>query len=383
MFSGSEINLSKSALKNNLGVIRQLLEKDTRLSSVIKGNAYGHGIGEMTTMLQEEGVDHFSVFNAEEAYEVYKFLRDGDDLMIMGDVDGDALDWAVEHGVDFFVFDLHRLNHAVQQAEKTGRKARVHLEVETGMNRTGLSSKDFRLAVQQLKHNERLVNFMGVCTHFAGAESITNYHRIQGQIRKFKTAYQVCQKADCLPRFRHACCSAGILRYPRMNMDLVRVGILQYGHWPSTETRIEFFTKHKHVADPLQRILTWKSRVMSIKQVKTGQFIGYGTSYQTACDMRIAVVPVGYGYGYSRRLSNQGFVLIEGKRAPVIGTINMNALSVDISEIPEVQAGAEAILIGKSNGEEITVSSFGEMSRQLNYELLTRLPASIPRHIVN
>ena len=187
---------------------------------------------------------------------------------------------------------------------------------------------------------------------------------------------------DFDPEIGHACCSAGILRYPKISLQMVRVGIMQYGHWPSTETRIEFLTKRKIVESPLRRVLSWKSHVMGIKKVKPGQFVGYGTSFQAPVETSVAIIPVGYSHGYSRSLSNQGFVLINGKRAPVIGLVNMNAFSVNINEIPETRIGDEVILIGATDDDEITVSSFGVLSRQLNYELLTRLPRSIPRVIV-
>ncbi|MDX1438317.1 MAG: alanine racemase [Rubricoccaceae bacterium] len=383
MFEPSTIELSRVALSNNLQMVRQLLNDNTVLSSVIKGNAYGHGIREMVGLLQAEGVDHFSVFNAEEAYDVHPFLRSEDCLMIMGDVESDALAWAIEHDVHFFVFDLKRLNEAMRLAEHIGKAANLHLEVETGMNRTGFPPDDFKEAVELIKANKSLASFSGLCTHFAGAESISNYHRVQSQIRKYRRAVDYCSKVDATPSFKHTCCSAGVLRYPRMTMDLVRVGILQYGHWPSTETLVEYMTKNKCEENPLKRVLSWKSRLMSTKDVKTGQFVGYGSSYLAMSDIRIGIVPIGYAYGYSRILSNQGHVLIHGKRAPVIGTINMNALTVDITDVPEAKKGDEVILIGRSGSEAITVSSFGELSRQLNYELLTRLPSNIPRHVVN
>lgn len=383
MFEGSRIELSKSALAANLQVIRGLLDHDTVLSSVIKGNAYGHGICEVVELLKAEGVTHYSVFNTEEAFAAFQLLESTDTLLVMGDVDGEALEWVIQNDIEFFVSDISRLEHAIEIARKLEKPAKVHLEFETGMNRTGLSIDHFKQAIELLKKNRNNVLFKGLCTHFAGAESVANYHRIQSQIRKYRRAQKYCRKQDLQPKQCHTSCSAGVLRYPKMNLDLVRVGILQYGHWPSTETYIEHLTKKKITEDPLRRVLTWKSSVMNTKSVKTGQFVGYGSSYLATSDIRIAIIPVGYAHGYSRTLSNQGHVLIQGKRAPVIGTINMNALTVDITKIPEADKGDEVVLIGQFGDEAVTVSSFGELSNQLNYELLTRLPSSIPRFVVN
>lgn len=382
MFSGSWIELSRSALENNINMIRGILGESTRLSSVIKGNAYGHGALQVLGMLQNLEVNHFSVFNADEAYRVFPYLRPHDTLLVMGDLDGDALEWAIQNGIHFFVFGRERLENALEIARKTGQTAKIHLEVETGMNRTGFPFSWLKEVYRLFAGNPEL-ELTGLCTHFAGAESIANYHRIHQQIRHYRKALKRLEDFEIPAPIRHTSCSAGILRYPKMNQDLARVGILQYGLWPNPETKIEFMTRKKIMEDPLRRIISWKSRVMNVKKVKRGQFIGYGTSYQAPKDMEIAVIPVGYAHGYRRDLSNQGVVLIHGRRARVVGNVNMNALSVDISDIPGVLPGTVGTLIGNDGDDAISVASFSELSNQLNYELLTRLPVGIPRHLVD
>jgi alanine racemase len=156
---------------------------------------------------------------------------------------------------------------------------------------------------------------------------------------------------------------------------------MQYGFWPSPETFVKYAVNKKDQRDPLKRVISWKSKVMAVKNVKPGEFIGYGQSYLARDNMRTAVVPVGYAHGYTRELSNQGRMLIAGKRVGVVGMINMNMLLVDITEVPEARVGDEVVLIGHQGDMEITVASFGELSNQLNYELLTRLPHNLPRII--
>jgi alanine racemase len=162
---------------------------------------------------------------------------------------------------------------------------------------------------------------------------------------------------------------------------MVRTGILLYGFWPSRETLIDYLTRTKEHTDPLTSIISWKTRVMTIKEVEIGEYIGYGTSFLTNRKTRIAIVPVGYGYGYSRALSNQGRVLVAGQRVAVIGMVNMNMMAIDITEVEGVENGSEVVLIGFQGENRITVASFGELSSQLNYELLARLPHNIPRLI--
>ncbi|MEP1086949.1 MAG: alanine racemase C-terminal domain-containing protein, partial [Algoriphagus sp.] len=156
-----------------------------------------------------------------------------------------------------------------------------------------------------------------------------------------------------------------------------------YGFWPTKET---FFAKlnslPKGNKNPLRRLITWKSTVMSLKAVKIGEFVGYGNSYMALENIRLAIVPVGYGHGYSRLLSNQGLVLISGQYCQVVGTVTMNAIAVNVSKIKNLKIGDEVILIGKQGGKEITVASFSESTQQVNYEMLTRLPKDIPRKII-
>jgi alanine racemase len=185
-----------------------------------------------------------------------------------------------------------------------------------------------------------------------------------------------------VPEYRHVASSAAAIAYPYARFDMVRIGILQYGYWPSAETFIQCVSNRDEKADPLTRVISWKSRVMSVKKVRRGEFVSYGTSYLAQEDKKIAVIPVGYSHGYSRSLSNLGGVLINGKRVGVIGSVNMNMLIADVTKLPKVMAGDEVVLIGRQGELTISVASFSEFSNQLNYELLTRLPEGIKRHVV-
>lgn len=383
MFATSEIHLDQSALLNNLKVIRKIIGSEVKFSSVIKGNAYGHGIFEFLPMAEDCGVDHFSVFSADEALEVTNISMHKSDVMIMGYINNDELEWAVLNDVEFFVFEMDRLEHAIKIARKFGKPARIHIEFETGLNRTGFNKHQLTRAVEFLKANEGHFELVGTCTHYAGAESIANYMRVKKQIKKYNKMDNWLRTEGLSGKTRHTACSAAAISYPKSRMDMVRIGILQYGLWPSKETFIDCIKTAGKREDPLKRVMTWKSQVMDVKEVDTGEFIGYGTTFMATENMKIATVPVGYSHGYSRSLSNQGRVLIRGKRLAVIGIVNMNLLIVDISECREAEKGDEVVLIGNQGEISITVASFGELSDQLNYELLTRLPRNIPRTVIN
>ena len=385
MFDSSVIELSRPALARNLRFLQKAIGPTVRISSVIKGNAYGHGIDPFVPLAETCGIRHFSVFDADEAYRVRQCQTVPEtDVMIMGYADAEGLAWSIEHGVSFYVFDMSRLIEASRLAEKIGRPARIHLELETGMNRTGLRDVDIKDATRLIKANVDSVKLESVCTHFAGAESVANYKRIQEQIAEFNRLCAVIIDEGVTIPARHSASSAAALTYPETRMDMVRIGIAQYGFWPSKETEMQYLlgenaNAKRQYSDPLRRVLRWSSRIMHIAPVEAGEFVGYGTMYMTVRPQRVATVPVGYSHGFRRSLSNLGRVLIRGKRANVIGLVNMSMILVDVTSIPGVDVGDEAVIIGKQKNARISVGSFSDLANLVNYEMLVRLPSDIPR----
>lgn len=379
----SYIELDLAALENNLDFLKSNAKNGVRISSVIKGNAYGHGISNYLPIAERCGINHFSVFSADEAAGARKFRTNSStDIMIMGMIRNDELSWAIENGIEFYLFEKDRLEAAIKAASEIGKKARIHLQIETGMNRTGFEESQWNEIFKKVEAEADHLMLKGICTHYAGAESVANYYRIQNQDQTFRRAIDVAKSVfDKLPAI-HASSSAAFLTYPEMHYDMVRIGIAQYGFWPSRETYMHVLKQNRtFTRDPLIRVLNWKSEIMSTKWVEAGEFIGYGNVFMTSRKMRIATIPIGYSHGFGRNLTNAGYVLIQGKRARVVGLVNMNMLTVEITDMPDAQKGDEVVIIGRQNGQEITVASFGEMSNNLNYEVLTRLPAGIPRDV--
>lgn len=382
MFETSFIELDSRRYYSNLAYLKSKFAEECEITLVIKGNAYGHGAKEIMGLAQGNDYKSFAVFSADEAFQIYDQRRETDRLMIMGDIDFEQISWAIENGVEFFVNNTEVLICALKTARKLSKQAKIHLEFETGMNRLGFEKDEFPTLFSSLEDYAGDIDIKGVCTHLAGAESMTNFKRIRSQIASFTKICRQLEVKKVSYHQRHVACSAVALRFPKSRYEMIRLGILQYGLWPSHESFIEYITSMGRDLDPLQRIITWKSRVMSTKNVSKGQYIGYGTSFLTNSNRRLAVIPVGYTNGYARALSNQGRVLIRGQQAPVVGTVNMNALTVDVTDIPSVESGDEVVLIGKQGDQTITISSFANFSEQLNYELLSRLPRDIPRIIV-
>jgi len=379
----SYIELNQKALSQNIHYLQNVIGPNVRFVSVIKGNAYGHGIKAFVPMVEKCGIDFFAVFDVFEAQQAHHVKADRSKVMIIGIIDSEDMPWVLSNQCSFFVSDLKTLKKALSVAEVIEEKACIHLEIETGMHRTGFEESELPRVIELLERYKNNVVVEGLCTHLAGAESISNYVRIHEQMGRFKRTKEWLNEQGITPTFYHVACSAAALMYPESRMNMVRVGIAQYGFWPSKETKI-----HKLLSDSsqykrnhLRRVLTWKSKVAGVKRVPPGEFVGYGNEYQTMKETRIATIPVGYYHGYRRSLSNVGHVLIKGKKAPIVGMVNMSIMITDVSGISDVTKDDEVVLIGKQGTQKISVGSFSERLNLVNYELLSRLPMHIPRFV--
>lgn len=383
MIATSSLEISAKAYRQNIKYIRSEIGPDPVISAVVKGNAYGHGIAQMVEIAEKAGIRHFSTFSSDEALEVFQHSKKKSDIMILGMLYLEELEELIQKGISFYVFDFDRLKAAIAISKTTQIRAKIHIEVETGFHRTGFEWKDRENLATILLENSEAISMEGLCTHYAGAESVSNFVRVKNQIASYHEFKNYFLEQGLTFKKFHTACSAATLIFPETIMDMVRIGIAGYGFWPTKET---YFAKlhdlPKNNKNPLRRLITWKSTVMSLKEVKMGEFVGYGNSFMALENMKMAIVPVGYGHGFSRLLSNQGQVLIQGQFCQVVGTVTMNAIAVNISKVKNVKIGDEVILIGKQRGKEITVASFSESTQQVNYELLTRLPKDIPRKII-
>jgi alanine racemase len=383
MLHTSFIELDIDALQNNLRFIKSLLKPGIKYSMVVKANAYGHGIEDLLQHIETGYVTHFSVFSIDEAMRVKKVMGPRSEIMIMGWMDNDHIAWAIENDVSFFVFTQERLLATIEKAKAMNKPALLHLELETGLHRTGFGQDELENITHIINAKRQHLVIEGLCTHYAGAESYTNYQRVMGQMNKFNALCSQLKQHNIIPKYRHTACSAALFNFPESVMDMVRIGISSYGFWPNAETKMRYLIAQNKDVDPLERILSWKSKVMSTNNVGEGSYISYGNTYLTNRPSKIATVPVGYANGYNRTLSNSGHVLVGGKRAAVVGVVNMNMMVIDVTDIDNVNVGDEVVLVGRQGDKEITVSSFSDMNNSMNYELLTRLPDTIPRKLVH
>lgn len=382
MGSTSKIEIVKCALEHNVKFVKSITKPKTIISAVIKGNAYGHGTRVIVPALEGLGINHFSVYSSPEAKVAFEVKKPATTIMIMGFIYDEDFDWIVQNEIEFYVSDMVTLSKAIETSKRLEKKAIIHIDVETGMNRTGFGIRELKQAIPLLQIAQEVLVIRGVTSHFAGAESIANYYRIKKQFGTYKNRVRLLEKNNIRFQIRHIASSAATITYPETQMDLVRTGIILYGYWPTRETFFQFVHKHSEKKDPIRRALKWKSQVIAIKEVPEGEFIGYGLSFQAPHRMRVMIIPVGYSNGYSRSLSNNGHVLLSGHRVAVISSVNMNMIICDITQIEDVSIGDEVILIGEQGENEISFASFAEMNNALNYEILARLPENIERKLI-
>lgn len=380
----SYLEISSSAYRQNIAFIRSRIGPTPIISAVVKGNAYGHGIPQMVQVAEGAGIRHFSTFSSDEAFLVHQYSKFSSQVMIMGMLFQEELPELIEKGISFYVFDFKRLEAAIAVAKILQLTAKIHIEVETGFHRTGFELGDLDRLIEILNREKLHLELKGLCTHYAGAESAINHPRVQLQFERYQSFREAFSLEGITFERCHTACSAATLLFPEFHLDMVRIGIAGYGFWPTQETfHLLKPSLHESQYNPFRRVISWKSQIMSLKPVETGEYVGYGQSYQTLEKMLLAIVPVGYAHGYRRILSNQGEVLISGVLCPVVGTVNMNAVAVDVGHLETVEVGQEVVLIGTQGDKEITVASFAETTRQVNYEMLTCLPSEISRIIVD
>ncbi len=376
--SSTWIEIDERALRENIRGLRREFEP-AALCMVVKGNAYGHGYGTIVPIAEDEGVRDFAVFSAREAAGFLAASDGRSRLQLMGGGEPDNIPWLLERGVQPWITDANDWPGLLHAVDICGVPARVHLELETGMNRSGLRPDD-ALAVARAVNDHPLLSLEGVCTHLAGAEDPLNQDRIDRQKRVFRDFLETLT-AEHIPwnRAHIASSSAGLLD-PSARLDLVRCGIACYGLWP---TPYVFRTRSERPQPPvLRNVLALKSRVKAIKDVPDGEYVGYGRQYEAEGPTTIGVVGIGYGDGFARALSSLGYVLIRGRRATIVGPVNMNMIQVHVSHIADARCGDEVVLIGRQGERQISVASFAEFNNVVNYELMARLSWEIPRIIV-
>ena len=366
----AEIDLQ--ALKNNFDGITRRVGPNVEIMGIVKANAYGHGIIETARALVGFGCNYLGVGFLEEGIE----LRSNNivtPILVLGGVLGSQISEFLQHDLDITVSSLSIAEQVNAAARRNGgKKARVHLKVDTGMERIGVRAEHAVPFAEQVCRYDRL-DVIGMYSHFATSdERDKSFAHLQ--LQRFNDVLTKIKKLGIEIPHIHMANSGAILDLPDSYFTMVRPGIMLYGCYPTRETSESV---------PIRPVLSLKSEVVYLKEVPPETSISYGRKYFTSAATRIATVPAGYGDGYSRRLTNQTDVLIGGARFPVVGTICMDQMMVDVGMESHVRVGDEVVLVGRQGDQEITMWELAGKLGTIPYELLTGILPRVPRVFIN
>jgi len=362
----AEIDLT--AIAANVALACRLARPKAQVMAVVKADAYGHGAVEVARVALAAGASWLGVAIPEEAVPL-RAAGIASRILVLGPIAPDQADLVADHGLDQCVCDQTQAEALDRAARARGRILALHLKVDTGMGRVGLRPRDVRLAAEKISALPS-VQLTGLMTHFADAEA-EEPDFAREQLARFEEVVRELPGAGLPVPLRHAANSAALLFLPEARLDLVRPGIMLYGYHPRGR---------KHPAEPLLRpALRLRTAISQLKDVPRGGSVSYGRTFVASRDLRVATLPVGYADGWGRLLSNRGQVLIRGQRIPIIGRVCMDMTMVDVTGLPDVRVGDEAVLIGRQGSEEITADEVGEIQGTINYEVLSRISPRVPR----
>ncbi|MBO5246610.1 MAG: alanine racemase [Eubacterium sp.] len=363
-------DIDLNAMLHNMDEMHRLIHSDTKIMAVIKTDGYGHGATMIAKELEAVPYVYGYAVAAEEEGLALRATGIKKPILILGYTFEEQYEALLQAKITPAIFSLESAQRLSEVAQRLDITTPVHIKLDTGMGRVGfLVSEE---SADLIAHISKLPNIMieGLFTHFARADETDKTSALE-QLKCFMDMVQMLEKRNVHIPLKHCSNSAGILDLPQANLDIVRAGITLYGMCPSDEVHVERME--------MQPVLSLKSRVVHVKTLPKGYGISYGATYVTDDERRIATIPVGYGDGYARSLSNCGEVLIHGKRAPILGRVCMDQFMVDVTDIPDVKVSDTVTLIGTDGAECITLEELGEKSGRFNYEFACDIGKRIPR----
>ncbi|KKT88226.1 MAG: Alanine racemase 2 [Candidatus Moranbacteria bacterium GW2011_GWC2_45_10] len=372
----SYLEISKENLIHNFKTLRDFLHEKTKIVSVVKANAYGHGQDEVVGIL-EPLTDYFGIDDIEELRKLRAVSKKP--ALVLGYVAKSDLEEAVELGGILVIYDLERAKILDGIGERLGKKIKIHVKIDAALGRQGILVGEAEDFARKLAGMENL-EVEAVYAHFANIEDTSDFSHAQKQIDEFQKAVESFKRGGFENIQVHISATSGVLAYEQDKglSDIVRPGIGLYGMWPSNDLR----KKIEASGIIFKPVMRWISHVAQIKTVPEGYSVGYGLTYVTSRETKVAVIPQGYSDGFDRGLSNKGEVLIKGTRCPVLGRVAMNIFVVDVTHLAELETEEEVVLLGCQGHEEITAEEIAEKLETINYEITTRVSALLPRVIV-
>lgn len=369
----AEIDLD--ALHNNFINIRKKTNKDSMIMCVVKADAYGHGAGHIASELQKYGADWFAVSNIEEAIQLREYGIDRP-ILVLGYTPIDMTEKLFNFNISQSIFSYEYALEMMETCKQKKIKIKSHIKLDTGMSRIGFLCHSNSQIISSTKLIEELykseyLDIEGIFTHFAVSDSGEEGKTFtEFQFNNFKRTIECLKEKDVKIPIKHCCNSGAIIDYPRMHLDMVRAGIILYGLLPSKKLINEF---------NISPVMQLKTVISQIKKIIKGTSISYGRIFTAEKDMIIATVPIGYADGYFRELSGKSDMLVNGKRAPVLGRICMDQLMIDVTDIDGVYEGMEVTVFGSQNSNQIPVDEIAENSNTVNYEIVCLIGKRVSR----
>ena len=362
--------VSLDAIEHNFEEMKKNIAKGTKIVAVIKADGYGHGAEAIARLIEDyDYIWGFAVATPEEALQLRTFGVKKP-ILILGIVFEEYFTQMIAKEIRLTVCTYEMAQKLSEEAQRQGRDVHIHIGLDTGMSRIGFA--DRQESVEEIKKISQLPNLKieGMFTHFARADETDRSPAID-QLNRYLNFAKLLEDAGIQIPMKHCSNSAGIIRVPEANLNAVRAGITIYGIYPSNEVERDIVK--------LIPAMELKSHISYIKTVEPGAAFSYGGTFTAKKEMKVATIPVGYADGYPRSLSNKGWVLIHGKKAPILGRVCMDQFMVDITKIPDAKAGDEVTLIGKDGKEFISIEKFGDLSGRFSYEFACDISKRVPR----
>lgn len=367
----AKINLNH--ITYNIEQMRQHIAADTKMILVVKADGYGHGAARIAK--ETEIMDCIWGYATATLDEAVLLRKAGisKPVLVLGCTFPEQYESAIDHEIRMTIYTKSSAEEVSRLASEKKKKALIHIKLDTGMSRLGFQTGEESVAIiEQISHLP-WIEMEGIFTHFAKADE-TDKTFTKKQMKEFIWMTDQLKQRGVTPEYLHCSNSAGIIDHPEANMDLVRAGIALYGLYPSDEVK-------KSDLD-LKPVLSLVSSIVHTKWIEPSSVVSYGGCFRAERRTRVATIPVGYADGYPRSLSDKGYVLIHGKKAPILGRVCMDQMMVDITEIEEAGFMDEVVLVGKSGDEQIAVEDLSSLSGRFNYEFLCDLDKRIPREYV-
>jgi alanine racemase len=371
--------VSLSALRQNFRTVQQHVGKDVTICAVVKADAYGHGAVECSRALEDEGASWFSVTSLDEAIPLREAGIRGRILLLTGFWRGEEEE-IVHLKLTPTVWEPEQIALLEKAASTLGVRQPVHLKVDTGMGRLGIAPENLPRISSSLKSSPHLI-LEGLSTHLASSE-VLDAPSAQEQLKSFDEVRRLLKNEELEPAFIHAANTGAVISRRESWNNMVRPGIALYGYYlPFERAGREVTGSGLRLA--VKPVLTWKTRILSLRDVRANQALGYGGIYVTKAPARIAVLPVGYADGFNRALSSRGRVIIREHYAPIVGRISMDLTLVDVTGLPGVAIGDEAILLGSSDGLSVDAREHASLANTILYEVLCGISKRVPRRYLS